>query len=61
MNETFLNEPLLHFLLLGALLFAAYSLMATPVMSRRKIVITQGQLASMTESFILTRQRAAHP
>ena len=53
-----LREPLLHFLLLGAVIFAAYSLVARPTGSEPgKIVITQGQLASMMESFSLTRQR----
>ncbi len=57
--KRFLKEPLLHFLLLGAGLFIAFSLM--PMSGGRgepgKIVITQGQLASMMESFTRTRQR----
>ena len=57
--KKFLHEPLLHFLLLGAAIFAAYGLMAKGTGDDRgKIVVTQGQIASMTESFILTRQRA---
>ena len=53
-----LQEPLLHFLLLGAAIFAAYSLVPKPTSSERgTIVITQGQLASMAESFALVRQR----
>ncbi len=57
--KKFLHEPLLHFLLLGALIFAAYGLMARGTGDDRgKIVITQGQITSMMESFILTRQRA---
>lgn len=52
------KEPLLHFLLLGFAIFAAYSLVSKPTSSEPgKIVITQGQLASMMESFSLTRQR----
>ncbi len=54
-----LREPLVHFLALGALLFAGYGLLhrnAEPAAAR--IVISQGQLASMMESFTLTRQRA---
>ena len=53
-----LREPLGHFLLLGAAIFLAYSLVSkgaseAPV----KIVITQGQIASMVEAFALTWQR----
>jgi PPIC-type PPIASE domain len=53
-----LKEPLLHFTLLGAAIFLAYGLV-----SRRsgdepgRIVITQGQVASMAESFTRTWQR----
>ena len=53
-----LKEPLLHFLLLGAAIFAAYSLVSQQTSAEPgKIVITQGQLASMWEGFIRTRQR----
>jgi PPIC-type PPIASE domain len=52
------REPLLHFLLLGALIFVAYSLVSKHTSSEPgKIVITQGQLASMWASFTNTRQR----
>ena len=53
-----LHEPLLHFLLLGAAIFVAYSWVATLNSAEPgKIVITQGQLASMMETFTLVRQR----
>ncbi len=54
-----LREPLFHFLLLGAGLFIAFSVMPASPGSREtgKIVVTQGQLASMRESFSRTRQR----
>ena len=53
-----LREPLLHFLLLGAAIFVAYSLVSRPNSAEPgKIVITQGQLASMMETFTLARQR----
>ncbi|MGB8785313.1 MAG: peptidyl-prolyl cis-trans isomerase [Terriglobales bacterium] len=53
-----LREPLLHFLLLGAVIFAAYSLVSKHTSSEPgKIVVTQGQLASMWEGFVRTRQR----
>ena len=48
----------MHFLLLGAAIFATYSLVSKHTISEPgKIVITQGQLASMWESFTNTRQR----
>lgn len=56
--KRWLKEPLLHFLGLGALLFAAYCLLnrnAAPAPDR--IVVSQGQLASMLESFTRTWQR----
>jgi len=57
MNK-FAREPLLHFLLLGAAIFVAYSLLSKGAGDEPgKIVVTQGQLASMMESFALVRQR----
>jgi len=53
-----LSEPLGHFLLLGAAIFLAYSLVSKGASDTPgKIVITQGQLASMVEVFALTWQR----
>jgi hypothetical protein len=53
-----LKEPLLHFLLLGAAMFATYSLVSKDSSGEpRRIVITQGQLSLMMESFTRTRQR----
>jgi hypothetical protein len=52
------KEPLLHFLLLGAAIFVAYSLVSKASSAEPgKIVVTQGQLASMWEGFTRTRQR----
>ncbi len=52
------REPLLHFLLLAATLFVVYNLVSKGSSGEGgKIVITQGQLASMWESFTQTRQR----
>ena len=54
-----LREPLLHFLLLGAVIFAVYSLIPkSGGGDTGKIVVTQGQQASMLERFARTRQRA---
>ena len=53
-----MREPLLHFLLLGALIFAGFSLVSRHSSGEPgKIVITQGQLASMREGFFRIRQR----
>jgi hypothetical protein len=52
------REPLLHFLVLAAALFVVYSLVSRGSSGEGgKIVITQGQLASMWENFTQTRQR----
>lgn len=57
-----LREPLLHFLLLGTALFAGYHFLSGG--DRRepgKIVVSQGQLASMRDVFVRARQRAPTP
>jgi hypothetical protein len=53
-----IREPLLHFLLLGAAIFAAYSLIAGRSADEPgKIVITAGQVAALDEGFTRTSQR----
>lgn len=53
-----LREPLLHFLLLGAVIFAGYNLVSKHTSTEPgKIVVTQGQLSSLWEGFVRTRQR----
>jgi hypothetical protein len=53
-----LKEPLLHFLLLGAAIFAAYSLMSKGSRDEPgKIVISAGQVASLAEAFTRTWRR----
>ena len=53
-----LKEPLLHFLLLGAAMFATYSLVSKRSSGEPgKIVITQGQVAAMEVGFTRTWQR----
>ena len=52
------KEPLVHFLALGALLFAGYGVLnrsGEPAPGR--IVVSQGQLASMMENFTRIQQR----
>lgn len=57
-----LRDPLVHFLLLGVAIFAAYNLVAGDSGDEPgKIVISQGQLASMREAYILTWQRPPTP
>jgi len=54
-----LAEPLLHFLLLGAGLFLAYSLTSSNGRGdeRGSIVVTRGQIEHLAASFFKTRQR----
>jgi hypothetical protein len=47
-----LSEPLVHFLLLGALLFGAYGVLGRPAPRESgEIVVTQGQIASLVGGF----------
>ena len=53
-----LTEPLLHFLVLGAALFAAYAVMSKGGASEpARIVVTQGRIESMATQFARTWQR----
>ena len=53
-----LREPLLHFLLLGAAIFAGYRLVSRPGdRAPDKIVISSGQIAAMSEGFVRTWRR----
>ncbi|MEP6669338.1 MAG: peptidylprolyl isomerase [Chthoniobacter sp.] len=53
-----LREPLLHFLLLGAVIFAAYGMVSKRGNSEPgKIVISEGQVAAMAEGFARTWRR----
>ena len=56
------REPLAHFLVLGALLFVGYGLFKHNGESApAQIVVSQGQLASLMETFVLIRQRPPTP
>jgi hypothetical protein len=57
------KEPLLHFLLLGAGLFLAYSLMQREVAGREagQIVVTLGEVEQLATSFAKTWQRSPTP
>ena len=53
-----LREPLLHFLLLGAAIFAAFSLLSRHKVDKPgEIVITQGTLENLVTGFTRTWQR----
>ena len=53
-----LHEPLLHFLLLGAAIFASYTWLSKRISDEPgKIVITAGQIASTAEGFTRTWRR----
>jgi len=53
-----LKEPLCHFLALGALLFVGYGVLnRSGAPQPGRIVVSQGQLASMRETYIRTWQR----
>jgi parvulin-like peptidyl-prolyl isomerase len=55
----FFREPLLHFVVLGALLFALYAALNPGVSGEAKeIVVTQGQLDNLKAQFERTWQRA---
>jgi hypothetical protein len=56
-----LREPLLHFLAIGALMFAVYSLVAERNRDPGVIVVGQGQVETMTAVFARTWGRAPTP
>ena len=58
MIRRLLREPLLHFLLLGAVLFAVHGILSRSGASEPgRIVVTQGQIESMARLFARTWQR----
>ena len=53
-----LRDPLLHFLLLGASLFAAFGLRNDlSTADEKSIVVTQGKIQQIVDTFVLTSQR----
>ena len=56
-----LAEPLLHFLLLGLLVFLAYRWMGEDAGSPDEIVVTRGQLANLAGTFQRTWRRPPSP
>jgi len=57
--KTFVREPLVHFLLLGAVLFVVYGLVSRPSSSdgAGKITVTQGQIENLVSGFTKAWQR----
>ncbi len=55
---TFLKEPLLHFLALGALIFGAYAWLERDAPRADEIVVTRGQQEHLVNIFLRTWQRA---
>ena len=57
--KTFVREPLVHFLLLGAVLFIAYGLVSKPGSSDGpgKITVTHGQIENLVSGFAKAWQR----
>ena len=55
--ERFVREPLLHFLLLGVLIFAAFKFISTDTSQPGKILITQGRIESLATTFSRTWRR----
>ena len=53
----FLREPLVHFLLLGALIFAAFKFISSETSQPGKILITQGRIESLEIAFSRTWRR----
>ena len=60
--KRFLREPLFHFCLMGAALFALSSLISRPGMSdRTEIVVTQGEVEHLATGFAKLWRRAPSP
>jgi len=61
--KTFVREPLVHFLLLGAVLFIAYGLVSKPGSSDGpgKITVTHGQIENLVSGFTKAWQRPPTP
>jgi hypothetical protein len=60
MNK-FLREPLVHFLLLGVLIFAAYGWLSRDLQSEEEIFISRGQQEHLVNMFSRTWQRPPTP
>ena len=59
--KKWLREPLLHFLVLGALVFVAYQLLAGGGRSSDEILISRGQQENLLNTFSRTWQRPPTP
>ncbi|MBL8201627.1 MAG: peptidyl-prolyl cis-trans isomerase [Chromatiales bacterium] len=63
MPQKLFHEPLLHFLVLGALLFGLYQWLGGPAASAAvgDIVVTEGRIRNLTDTFTRTWQRPPTP
>ena len=59
--STWLKEPLLHFLVLGALVFVLYTFIGPEAPSDDEIVVTRGQQERLVTAFARTWQRPPSP
>ena len=55
--KNLVREPLLHFLLLGALIFVAFKFISRETSQPGKILITQGRIESLETAFSRTWRR----
>ena len=56
--KAFIKEPLVHFLLIGAVLFLIFKVYDDPADSQSsQIIITDGQIAFLKANYARTRQR----
>ena len=55
--KNLVREPLVHFLLLGALIFAAFKFISSETSQPGKILITQGRIESLATAFSRTWRR----
>lgn len=56
-----IKDPLLHFLLIGALLFIIFEVFSNPQESSEQITITQGDITALSANFKRTWQRPPTP
>jgi PPIC-type PPIASE domain len=57
LTQNLVREPLVHFLLLGALIFGAFKLISRETIEPGKILITQGRIESLETAFSRTWRR----
>lgn len=61
MFKGLIREPLVHFLVIGLLLFALYRVIGEDRAENNKILVTESVLAGLAQQFSASRQRAPSP